>query len=158
MSNPKKRPHWSDQLAAPFPADKIKWRQQKTERGTMYVAYIDARDCMNRLDSVLGSVNWQSRFEDGGSGRLTCSISISTPGGWISKSDGAGDKPSNKGMDAADANKADYSEAFKRACVQWRIGRYLYLIPKTPNKELPDWATPEGWEKIRQQNATKEEA
>ena len=151
MNNEQMPNDWSDKLAAPFPVDKVKWRKQKTESGVSYVAYIDARDCMNRLDSVLGSINWQSSFQDGGSGRLTCSISIATVGGWITKSDGAGETPENKALNSADANKADYSEAFKRACVQWRIGRYLYLIPGSANKELPQWATPEGWEALRKQ-------
>ena len=152
MNNPNQYEKWSEQLAEPFPENKVKW----LEKGGLSLAYIDARDCQSRLDQVVGIENWQVQFEDcGGSGRLTCCVSIRFGDTWVKKSDGAGGSQANKGFDQADANKSDYSEAFKRACVQWRIGRYLYFVPKSKDRTLPEWATPEGWKKLKQ---SREEA
>lgn len=152
MSNKPVPTDWSDQLAAPFPAEKVQWR----EKGGYQLAYISARDCMTRLDQVLGAENWQVSFEDmGGQSRLTCTVHVRIGDEWLGKADGSGGNEPNKGMPTQDANKADYSEAFKRACVLWRIGRYLYLLPKSKTQELPSWATPEGWEKFKKQREEK---
>lgn len=56
-----------DQLKAEFPRESISWRAQSvTKDGTkaMALAYIDARDVMNRLDDVCGPGGWQDRYED----------------------------------------------------------------------------------------------
>ena len=42
-------------------------------------------------------------------------------GGWVAKADGAGDT-------AHEAEKGGISDAFKRAAVQWGVGRYLYRL------------------------------
>lgn len=143
---------WSEKLAAPFPANRVQW----LEKSGYQLPYISARDCMSRLDSVLGPENWQVSFEPcGDKGRLTCTVHVRIGGEWLGKSDGDGGNEPNKGMNQSDANKSDYSEAFKRACVMWRIGRYLYLLPKSKTQQLPEWATPEGWAKIQEQKSGK---
>ena len=46
-----------DELKAPFPGDKIHWRvgaRTKDKSKGIPLAYIDARDVMERLDEVLG--------------------------------------------------------------------------------------------------------
>ena len=41
----------------------FKWRVQSTKFGkTTCVAYIDARDCQDLLDEVVGPDKWQSMF------------------------------------------------------------------------------------------------
>jgi hypothetical protein len=108
-------------LFAEFPRDAISWRAQSmTKEGdkAMALAYIDARDVMDRLDSVCGASDWQDRYEFHGA-RTICYLSIRVDGEWITKADGAGDSD-------VEAEKGAISDALKRAAVKWGIGRYLY--------------------------------
>jgi hypothetical protein len=121
------------QLSAPFEPSKVSWRVGSTnkkkfdagqttdgKRKGMPLAYIDARDVMNRLDEVCGIDGWSDRYEDF-KGRLICVLSIKIDGEWVSKSDGADDSD-------VEGAKGGISDAFKRAAVKWGIGRYLYDV------------------------------
>lgn len=114
-------------LAAEFPRESVHWRVQGSpfERNgkfsAMALAYIDARDVMDRLDDVCGAENWQSRYTETPRGRILCEIGIHTDKGWVWKSDGAGDT-------AVEKEKGGISDSLKRAAVQWGIGRYLYRL------------------------------
>lgn len=125
-------------LTAPFTFDEIHWRigpMTKDKTKTKPLAYMDARNVMDRLDEVCGPAGWGCDYDSAGPG-VVCSISIWVDGQWVTKSDGAG---------ATDIEgvKGAYSDAFKRAAVRWGIGRYLYgmdspwvgLNPKW-NKEI----------------------
>lgn len=85
--------------------------------------YKNARVDMNILDEVYGKMNWQRKheFKDG---KLYCTVSVydSNKGEWIDKEDVGTE--SN-----ADAEKGQASDSFKRACVNWGIGRELYTAP-----------------------------
>lgn len=124
-----------EKLTAPFDPDKVSWRvgstnQDKTQG--MALAYIDARDVMERLDSVVGPSGWQCEYHAVGS-KTSCRIGImgdpapSSPflagepdyTQWIWKADGAGDTD-------FEGDKGAFSDSFKRAAVKWGIGRYLY--------------------------------
>lgn len=128
-----------DALKAPFDTSAISWRaQQVTKDGTsaLALAYIDARDVMNRLDDVCGPAGWQCKYSHA-NGKTVCDIGIRiftnsspeldkngawkhpTAFEWIWKADGAGDSD-------IEAEKGALSDAFKRAAVRWGIGRYLY--------------------------------
>ena len=110
-----------DQLRAEFPRNAVSWRAQSLNKeGTaaMALAYIDARDVMNRLDDVLGPDGWQCRYPHA-NGKTVCEIGIRVGEEWIWKADGAGDSD-------IEAEKGALSDAFKRAAVRWGIGRYLY--------------------------------
>jgi hypothetical protein len=110
-------------LTAPFPADRVSWRVGSTtqdKRRGLALAYIDARDVMERLDKVCGPENWQSRYPHA-TGKTVCEIGIKIGQDWIWKADGAGDTE-------FEADKGALSDAFKRAAVRWGIGRYLYDI------------------------------
>jgi hypothetical protein len=112
-----------DKLAAEFPRNAISWRAQSlTKDGTkaMALAYIDARDVMQRLDEVCGPANWQDRYEFHGT-RTVCYLSVRVDGEWITKADGAGDSD-------VEAEKGAISDSLKRAAVKWGIGRYLYAL------------------------------
>ena len=104
-----------------------KWRVQSTKYGkTTCVAYIDARDCMDLLDEVCGPENWQSIFYEE-NGLLFCKVGIDyaydEPGNrWVWKSDTGSESNVEK-------DKGHVSDAFKRACVSWGIGRFLYRLP-----------------------------
>lgn len=112
-------------LTAPFPADAVSWRVGSTNRDKtkgMALAFIDARDVMDRLDAVCGPDGWQDRYPHA-NGKTVCEIDIwCGDRGWVTKSDGAGDTD-------FEANKGALSDAFKRAAVRWGIGRYLYALP-----------------------------
>lgn len=114
-----------DDLKAEFPRSAISWRAQSVKKdGTsaLALAYIDARDVMNRLDDIVGAQHWQDRYEVHGS-KTICYISIEVEQGqWVTKADGAGDSD-------IEAEKGSLSDAFKRCAVKWGIGRYLYDIP-----------------------------
>lgn len=99
-----------------------KWRVQSTNKSfAACVAYIDARDVMNLLDKVVGAENWTSEFIEVGSG-IFCTLSIYVGNKWVSKTDCGTE--SN-----VEAKKGQASDAFKRAAVQWGIGRFLYDLP-----------------------------
>lgn len=110
-------------LSAEFPRNVISWRAQSlTKAGdkALALAYIDARDVMERLDAICGPENWQDRYEFHGT-RTICYLSIRIGDEWITKADGAGDSD-------VEAEKGAISDALKRAAVKWGIGRYLYAI------------------------------
>lgn len=130
-------------LFAEFPRDAISWRAQSvTKDGSkaMALAYIDARDVMDRLDSVCGASEWQDRYEFHGS-RTICYLSIRVDGEWITKADGAGDSD-------VEAEKGAISDALKRAAVKWGIGRYLYALeaPWVPC-ETSEWNGKKQWKR-----------
>lgn len=111
-------------LNAPFDPAKVSWRIGSTtadkKRG-MALAYIDARDVMERLDEVCGVAGWQCAYPHAEGKKTICSIGIKIGEEWIWKADGAGDSD-------VEAEKGALSDAFKRAAVKWGIGRYLYDV------------------------------
>lgn len=116
-------------LSLPFPRSAVHWRVQGSpyERdgkfSAMALAYLDARDVMDRLDEVCGQDRWQSQFDETAKGRIICRLSIDVTGNgdWVMKSDGAGDTD-------VEGEKGALSDALKRAAVSWGIGRYLYRL------------------------------
>ncbi len=110
-------------LSAPFDASQVSWRigstnQDKTEAKAL--AYIDARDVMERLDMACGPNGWQDNYTPGVNGSIICNIGIRFPDGeWIWKADGAG-------ATDVEGEKGALSDAFKRAAVRFGVGRYLY--------------------------------
>lgn len=114
-------------LSAPFPRSAVHWRVQGkpyARNGThsaMALAYIDARDVMDRLDDVCGPDNWQSEFTETARGRVICRLGIKMGDEWVWKSDGAGDTD-------VEGEKGGISDALKRAAVSWGVGRYLYRL------------------------------
>lgn len=130
-------------LFAEFPQDAISWRAQSlTKDGdkALALAYIDARDVMDRLDQICGPANWQDRYEFHGT-RTICYLSILVDGVWITKADGAGDSD-------VEAEKGAISDALKRAAVKWGIGRYLYSLesPWVPC-ESAEWGGKRHWKR-----------
>lgn len=114
-------------LSRPFESDQIEWRQGG---GGKLLAYIDARLVMNRLDEVCTPFGWQNRYPHA-NGKTVCEIGIKVDGEWIWKANGAGDTN-------IEAEKGALSDAFKRAAVQWGVGRYLYELPAAPASATKD--------------------
>ena len=145
-------------LAVPFPAEAIGWKPQtivNSNNGSraLALAYIDARDVMDRLDAVLGIAGWQDSYHENADGTVCCTLELRLGGEWLSRCDVGGE---SEQKDAGDRKKAAYSDALKRAAVKFGIGRYLYSLPavwadydvqkrafvRTPS--LPAWALPVG--------------
>lgn len=114
-----KFPEIFEALTLPFDNSEVKTRPQ----GGRYVPYITARTAMNRLDKILGPENWWDEYFPNENSVL-CKLTIKLPDGQvITKCDAGG----YAGMqDQGDDDKSGYSDAFKRACVKFGVGRYLY--------------------------------
>ena len=99
-----------------------KWRVQSARYGkATCVAYIDARDAQDLLDEVVGPGKWSTEYYES-CGLLMCRVGIHTEHGWVWKSDTGSESNVEK-------QKGHASDAFKRACVSWGIGRFLYRLP-----------------------------
>jgi hypothetical protein len=110
-----------------FTQAQVSWKPQSVKDGkALAVAFIDARDVMTRLDDVVGPGGWQSEFIPVGNNSVECRLKIKIGDEWIAKCDvgATSDQP-----DAGDKMKAAYSDALKRAAVQWGIGRSIYQLP-----------------------------
>jgi hypothetical protein len=121
----------ADALAAPFEPGEVKFRAGATNQAktkALALPYIDARVVQDRLDDVLGAHNWQASFRDGKGGSVVCSLCLRVGGEWIAKEDTGGE---SEQPDGGDRVKAAFSDALKRAAVQWGVGRYLYRLPQT---------------------------
>jgi hypothetical protein len=59
-------------------------------------------------------------------GQLFCTVSIKVGDEWVGKSDSGIVTADNEKIDLEMTQKGSASDAFKRACVKWGIGRFLY--------------------------------
>ena len=116
-------------LTAPFEAKDVEWRIQQTtqdkSRG-LAVAFITSRAIQRRLDETVGPFHWKTEFSPWhqiGNGSQLCALSIydESRKEWVTKTDGA----ENSDIEPV---KGGLSDSFKRAAVQWGIGRYLYSM------------------------------
>lgn len=110
-----------DKLFRALRADEIEVRiDQIGDRWCRLLLYKDARCDRRILDETFGAMNWQDSYEMIGD-TLYCTVSVwdKEQQRWISKSDcGVESK--------TEAEKGRSSDAFKRACFVWGIGRELY--------------------------------
>lgn len=92
------------------------------EKGCSLILYKDARCDMRILDETFGAMNWK-RSHEIIDGNLYCTVSVlSDVGEWVSKQDVGVESFTEK-------EKGQASDSFKRACVNWGIGRELYTSP-----------------------------
>lgn len=92
------------------------------EKGCSLLLYKDARCDMRVLDDAVGAKNWQCSYERIGT-TLFCQVGIRDDDDeWVWKQDCG--VPSNM-----EGEKGEASDAFKRACFKWGIGRELYTAP-----------------------------
>jgi hypothetical protein len=96
---------------------------QINEKGLSLLLYKDARCDMNILDETVGAMSWEREHKEL-KGNIYCGVSIynSETEDWITKWDCG--KESN-----TESEKGEASDSFKRACVNWGIGRELYTAP-----------------------------
>lgn len=116
-------------------SDEIEVRVQSVKQnGLIALLYKDARCDMNILDETVGAENWTRHHYDV-KGNLYCEVAIRIPRyeivdgeetitsyEWVGKSDCG----TESNIEAA---KGEASDAFKRACFNWGIGRELYSSP-----------------------------
>lgn len=91
--------------------------------GLTLLLYKDARCDMSILDETVGADNW---FRDHKElkGRMYCGVGI-----WNEKLQQIVWKWDCGSESNTEAEKGEASDSFKRACVNWGIGRELYTAP-----------------------------
>lgn len=103
-------------------ADEIECRiGQIKATGLTLLLYKDARCDMNVLDETVGPLNWKREHTRD---NRNCIVSIydEDKKEWVSKEDTGTESNT-------EADKGLASDSFKRACVNWGIGRELYTAP-----------------------------
>lgn len=103
-------------------ADEIECRiGQIKANGLTLLLYKDARCDMNILDETVGPMNWKREHTRD---NRNCIVSIydDEKNEWVSKEDTGTESNT-------EAEKGLASDSFKRACVNWGIGRELYTAP-----------------------------
>lgn len=96
---------------------------QKSEKMTMFLLYKNARVDMNILDETIGQGKWYRDHKEL-KGNLFCGVGIEVePGKVVWKWDCGTESNTEK-------EKGEASDSFKRACVNWGIGRELYTTPR----------------------------
>ncbi|HUX75468.1 MAG TPA: Rad52/Rad22 family DNA repair protein [Anaerolineae bacterium] len=149
---------WTDEVRKafkrPFPKGAVKWKAQATSSDktrALAVAFIDARNVMERLDRVVGPGEWGDEYEvviaTGEEFVVECRLTVL----GVTKADVGDSSASGGGGNLA---KTAYSDALKRAAVKFGVGRYLYALPKrwvtydaqhkrlAEEPQLPSWAIP----------------
>lgn len=102
-------------------ADEIECRvQQVTQKGVRLLLYKDARVDMVILDETFTIFGWKRKHEVINNKEF-CTVAIQNPTTkeWIQKQDCGTESNTEKA-------KGETSDAFKRACFNWGIGRELY--------------------------------
>jgi hypothetical protein len=100
----------------------------QNDSGLTLLLYKNARVDMDILDETVGAENWQREHYEC-KGNLFCRVGINidwlgggVPREWVWKSDCGTESNTEK-------EKGEASDSFKRACVNWGIGRELYTSP-----------------------------
>ncbi|AUR88377.1 Rad52/22 family double-strand break repair protein [Vibrio phage 1.112.O._10N.286.46.B11] len=120
------------ELSKPLDVADIEFRVQSVNNGgyATILAYKDARVDQQRLDDVVGALNWKREHTRD---NKNCIVSIwdESKSQWVGKEDTGTE--SN-----AEAQKGLASDSFKRACFNWGIGRELYEYPQISIKLQPN--------------------
>lgn len=133
--------HLMRELARPFHPSDITFKPGATSKDkdrALALAYADLRAYMDRLDALFPG-QWESRVEPWGDERIRVGIAL---GGWAGEGEGKDREwisvmRWDVGETSAEANRGEiggtvaFAQAFKRACVQFGMGRYLYAMPQT---------------------------
>lgn len=104
-------------------ADEVECRvSQCSDKGVSLLLYKDARTDMKLLDETFGQQSWQCDYKSI-DGKLCCGIGVKFDSEWVWK----WDTGTESNMEA---QKGEFSDAFKRAGFKWGIGRELYTAPR----------------------------
>lgn len=130
-------------LQQPLTKDDIEFRVGTvSQKGASLLLYKTARVDAKRLDEVF-SMQWQRKHYIDHKGNVVCTVSIYDQDlkEWISREDVGTESNTEK-------EKGAYSDAFKRACSSWGVGRELYDAPFI-FLELPTASIAEGSNKYK---------
>lgn len=108
----------------PLRADEIECRIGSVgAKGFTMLLYKDARCDMNILDETFNPFGWQREHKEI-KGVVYCGVAIYNQDAdrWVWKWDAGAESYTEK-------EKGEASDSFKRACVNWGIGRELYTAP-----------------------------
>jgi len=113
-----------EQLAEPFPPELVNWKPQtltSDKKRGMAVAFVSPRAYIDRLNEVAGG-SWSDDYEiHNGGGVVLCRLTIL----GATRADIGEAEPGDQNT----ATSA-IAQAFKRACVKFGLGAYLYKLPK----------------------------
>lgn len=113
----------------PLKAEEVDVRVgQCKDNGVSLLLFKDARVDMSLLDEVVGPECWECRYEEIG-GKLFCTVSIYVIVNEGDKFKTLIDKQDVGVPSNMESTKGEASDAFKRACFKWGIGRELYTAP-----------------------------
>jgi len=119
-----------EQLSFPFPAKALQWRVGPCNRDKtrgVALAYVDSRDYIERLNAVLG-LGWEDAYTFTVVGTrivCKCELRLHLKGGQSIVRTGDGDCE----LSDPNATTVASAQAFKRACVKFGLGAYLYALP-----------------------------
>ena len=108
-------------------ADEIECRVSTiNEKGLSLLLFKDARVDQRILDETFTPFGWR-RTHQCIDGKLYCTVEVwdSAKGQWVAKQDVGTESYSEK-------EKGQASDSFKRACLNWGVGRELYTICPLP--------------------------
>lgn len=93
------------------------------EKGATLLLYKDARVDQHILDETFGAENWQRDHKEL-KGNIYAGVSVwdESKSTWVTKWDAGAESNT-------EAVKGEASDSFRRACVNWGIGRELYTSP-----------------------------
>ena len=118
-------PEVMKRLSEPFAPDLVSWKPQAVSQdGTraLAVAYVDVRDYQERLNAVVGA-DWSDDYEVIHNGAvILCRLTVA----GVTRADIGESDP-----DEQNVATSAIAQAFKRACVKFGLGAYLYRLPKT---------------------------
>jgi hypothetical protein len=143
-----------EKLEEPFDPELLYWKPQamnKEKTRAMVAVYADPRAYVDRLNEAVGVDGWSDQVEIVSTPTKIIAIVTVHVNGLNSAHTDVGES------DLTDQNAATVAiaQGFKRACVKFGLGRYLYNFPKgqwceydqktkqvkTP-PTIPDWAIP----------------
>lgn len=120
------------QLRQPFPANRVDWKVQTAAGGekALVVAYVDARDISERLNSVCPN-QWSTKFtpiyQSEKINAVECSLTIRDGDTSSTRSDvGVGDHEDDR---LGAGLKILWSDAIKRAAVHFGVNSCVYELP-----------------------------
>ena len=131
-----------EELRKPFKRNEIQWRVQRCGKKNnkiwaVLIPYIDARTLQKRLDSVLEPHQWQTKYFTIGDKGLICEMEINIDGKKAIRQDGAG-------FTNIESLKGAISDAFKRTCSAFGIGREVYDIGEVIITDVKEGYPPKG--------------
>ena len=86
--------HLEAGLKRPFPVAQVKFMDMKNGRKPL--AYLDARNVMDRLDKIVTPAGWYPVYEMISPEIMLCHLSVCLNKVWITKTDGAGESSFEK--------------------------------------------------------------